>query len=223
MVGAGPGDPSLVTRAGARALSQADVLVVDRHGTDAVAALAPPDSERVYVGRLDGGAAWTVEAVVDLLVERAERGLRVVRLKSGDPFVCCRGPEEHAGLLARGVEVDVVAGVTSATAAGLLAARPGGPSITIASGNVDGVAVAVDWAGLADPAVALVVLTGRSRQGVIAAGLMAGGLAPDTAAALVHGATHSSAQVRRVDLADLATTRLPPPAALVIGGADARP
>ncbi len=222
MVGAGPGDPRLVTRAGARALGAADVVVVDRHATDAVADLAPAGAERVYVGRADGEPAWPVEAVVDLIAERAGRGLDVVRVKGGDPFVCSRGPEEHAALRARGVDVAVIPGVSAATAAGLVAACPGGPSIVIASGNVDDVAVAVDWAALAEPALPLVVLTGRSRQAEIAAGLQAGGLDPDTPATLVHGATLGSVRVQRTDLAGLGSTRLPPPAALVIGDERAR-
>ena len=90
LVGAGPGDPLLLTRRAARLLAEADVVVADRPSTDAVAALAPPGAERCYVGRTPDGDAWPLRRVVDLLEAHARAGRRVVRLKSGDLFVCSR-------------------------------------------------------------------------------------------------------------------------------------
>ncbi|HKE75232.1 MAG TPA: SAM-dependent methyltransferase [Acidimicrobiales bacterium] len=218
LVGAGPGDPRLVTRRAARLLAAADVVVVDRPSLDPVAALARPGAERVYVGRTSGGGrAWTTDAIADLLAERARAGRAVVRLKSGDPFVCSRGAEEMAALAERGVGCRVTPGVTAATAAPLAAGLPAGARVTIASGDRDPEAAPVPWEDLADPAASLVVLTGRAQQGEIARRLLAAGLPPDTPAAVVHAATRPDAEVVRTTLAGLGATRLPPPAAFVVG------
>ena len=115
LVGAGPGDPLLLTRRAARLLAEADVVVLDRRSLESIAALAPASAERCFVGRTADGPGWKTERVVELLVERATAGSTVVRLKSGDPFVCSRGGEEREALLQRGVACEVVPGVTAAT------------------------------------------------------------------------------------------------------------
>jgi siroheme synthase len=217
LVGAGPGDPRLLTRRAARLLDAADVVVVDRHSLDPVLARVRPDAERVYVGRTPEGRAWTTDAVADLLAERARAGRAVVRLKSGDPFVCSRGAEEVAALAARGVGCRVTPGVTAATAAPLAAGLVAGSTVTIASGDRDPDAAPVPWEDLADPAASLVVLTGRAQQGEIARRLLAAGLPPDIPATVVHAATRPGTEVARTTLAALGGTRLPPPAAFVVG------
>lgn len=217
LVGAGPGDPLLLTRRAARLLAGADVVVADRPSLDPVLALARPGSERVYVGRTADSRAWTTDAVADLLAERARTGRAVVRLKSGDPFVCSRGAEEVAALAARGIGCRVTPGVTAATAAPLAAGAAPGRAVTIASGDRDPQAAAVPWEDLADPAAALVVLTGRAQQGAIAARLIDAGLAAGTPAAVVHAAGRTGTEVATTTLADLGSTRLPPPATVVIG------
>jgi siroheme synthase len=217
LVGAGPGDPLLLTRRAARLLAGADVVVVDRRSLDAIADLAPPAAERCFVGRTPAGPAWETGPIVDLLAERASRGLEVVRLKSGDPFVCSRGGEERQALLERGVECDVVPGVTAATAAPLAAGSSRGRSVTILAGNDDPSYPPLDLGTLADPTASLVVLTGRSRQGAIAAALVDAGLDPVTPAAIVSAANRAEERVVTVALGDLGRTRLPPPATLVIG------
>jgi siroheme synthase len=223
LVGAGPGDPLLLTRRAARLLAEADVVVADRHSAAPILALARPGAERVYVGRTPEGPAWTTDAIADLLAARARAGLAVVRLKSGDPFVCSRGAEEAAALAARGVPADVTPGVTAATAAPLAAGLARGTTVTVASGDRDPYAAPVPWDALADPAASLVVLTGRAQQGAIAARLVEAGLPADTPAAVVHAAARSGTRVAATTLAGLGATRLPPPAAVVIGADGAHP
>lgn len=222
LVGAGPGDPLLLTRRAARLLAAADVVVVDRPSLDPVLALAAPTAERVHVGRTAAAPAWPLDQVADLLAARARAGCRVVRLKSGDPFVCSRGAEEMAALAARGVACAITPGVTAATAAPLAAGAPRGATVTVASGDADRdpVAAAVPWEAVADPAASLVVLTGRAAQGAIARRLIAAGLPPATPATVVHAAGRATpARVAPTALAGLGATRLPPPAAFVVGPA----
>ncbi len=147
-------------------------------------------------------------------------GTTVVRLKSGDPFVCSRGGEEMAALRARGVHVEVTPGVSAATAAPLAAGMPRGRTVTFLAGNDDPVHPATDIAALADPTSSLVVLVGRARQGALARTLVAAGLDPTTPAAVVHGATRPDCQVIHTTLGDLGQHRLPPPATVVIGPAE---
>ena len=258
LVGAGPGDPMLLTRRAARLLAAADVVVLDRRSLDAIAALAPPAAERVLVGRADGRPAWDTEAVADLLADRAKGGGLahsttghgtgglgragnhqageatqppattdtppatgpgpvVVRVKSGDAFVCSRGGEEMAALLARGVHVEVTPGVSAATAAPLAARMPRGEAVTIVAGNHDPEHPLTDVGALADPTGSLVVLVGRARQGAIADALVAAGLDPSTPAAVVHAATRPGTRVVRTTVGALGAHRLPPPATVVIG------
>jgi siroheme synthase len=222
LVGAGPGDPLLLTRRAADLLAGADVVVADRRSSAGLLALARPGAEVVYVGRVDGQAARPLEDVADLLTAHARAGRVVVRLKAGDPFVCSRGGEEADELAARGIAVEVVPGVTAATAAPLLTGVPRGHTVVVASGDVDPVAPPVPWATLADPRSSLVVLTGRRHQGPIADALVDGGLDPATPATVVHGASRPTQQQRTVALRELGATRLPAPAAFVVGPVAAR-
>ena len=192
LVGAGPGDPLLLTRRAADLLARADVVVADRASAGPVLALAPPSAARHHVGRSAAGPAWDLDAIVDLLAAEARLGRTVVRLKSGDPFVCSRGAEEALALAARGVRCEVVPGVTAATAAPLAAGWRPGRTVTFAAGNADPVQPQLDLAALADPRAALVVLTGRARQANLADGLVAAGLPPTTPAAEVGRSTQPS-------------------------------
>jgi uroporphyrin-III C-methyltransferase len=201
LVGAGPGDPLLLTRRAARLLGAADVVVADRPSIDAVMALAPVTAVRQYVGRTRSEEAWSLEAIVDLLAGHARAGRSVVRLKSGDPFICSRGAEEVAALAARGVSCEVTPGVTSATVGPLAAGAPRGRTITVASGDDDPAAAPVPWAALADPTATLVVR----------------GRAPGTPTWVVHAAGRSGTRVAPTRLAALGSTRLPPPALVVVG------
>lgn len=219
LVGAGPGDPLLVTRRAARLLSEADVVVADQRATDPVAALAGPEAEHRYVGRTPEGPAWTLARIVDLLAGLAEAGRSAVRLVAGDLFVCSSAAEEMAALLARGVTVTTTPGVSSATAAPLAAGMttvPGTP-VTVVSGAEVMAGAPVDWSALADPGATLVVLAGRAHQRTIANRLLAAGGAPATPAWVVHAAGRPGARVAATDLAGLRSARLQPPTTAVIG------
>ena len=127
LVGAGPGDPELITVKGARLLAGADVVVYDRLAAPALLDLAPASAERIYVGKEPGRAAMSQAAIGELLVTEALTGREVVRLKGGDPFVFGRGGEELLACVEAGIEVEVVPGITSAVAAPGCGGHPGHP------------------------------------------------------------------------------------------------
>jgi siroheme synthase len=217
LVGAGPGDPDLLTRRAAHLLRGADLVVADRPSMDAVVDLAPDTAERRYVGRVGTEAAWTTDAIVELVAAAARADRQVVRLKSGDPFVCSRGAEEIAALAALGIACEVTPGITSATVGPLAAGARPGRTVTVVSGDDDPVAAPVDWAALADPTTLLVVLTGRAHQGRIADALTSTGLPESTPAVVVHAAGRAGTTVAPTTVAGLGRTRLGPPALMVIG------
>lgn len=124
LVGAGPGDPELITLRGARVLADADVVVYDRLVAPALLDLAPPGAERIYVGKEPGRSATPQREIERLLVERALKGHSVVRLKGGDPFVFGRGGEELAACADAGIACEVVPGVSAAVAAPAAAGIP---------------------------------------------------------------------------------------------------
>ena len=217
LVGAGPGDPLLLTRRAADLVGAADVVVADRRSNDPILTLAPAAAERVYVGRVDRQPPWSLDAIADCLAAHARAGRTVVRLKAGDPFVCSRGGEEVDALRARGIACEVTPGVTAATAAPLLVGLRLGAAVAIASGDDDPMAPPVPWSGLSDPAASVVVLTGRAHQGRIAAALVGAGLPVGTPVAVIHAATRPSQCHVRTDLAGLGATRLPAPALFVVG------
>ena len=228
LVGGGPGDPGLLTLAGFRALLDADVVVVDRLApTDLVNGLGP-DVEVVDVAKVPRGPAASQDDINALLVERATRGQVVVRLKGGDPFVLGRGGEEVDACVAAGIAVDVIPGVTSATAAPTLAGvtltrRGSTQEFTVASGHVPpgDPRSTVDWQRLARGNGTLVLLMAVANLGPIADALVAGGRPPATPAVIVENASLPEQRVvpaRLGDLADVATAqRVVPPAVVVVG------
>jgi uroporphyrin-III C-methyltransferase len=221
-VGAGPGDPALLTRAAVDALAAAEVVVYDRPSAEAVVALAPPGAERRCVGLARGQRALPQEEVTALLVELGSAGREVVRLKSGDPFVASRGGEEARALQDAGVPVRVVPGVSSAlgapAAAGIpLMVRQLSVTCTVVDGNDDPEhGTPPDWEAIAGVGGTIVVLTGRGRIRRIAARLVAGGLAEDTPVAAISAGSRPEQQVLRGTLTDLPAP-LPPPVTFVIG------
>jgi uroporphyrin-III C-methyltransferase len=221
-VGAGPGDPMLLTGAARAALAAADVVVYDRPSATAVVALAPPEAERRCVGLAPGQRAFAQDEVNALLVALGHEGRAVVRLKSGDPFVASRGGEEAEALRAAGIAVAVVPGVSSAlgapAAAGIpLMLRRLSVTATIVDGNDDPEhGVPPDWELLARLGGTLVILTGRGRIRRIAARLIAGGLPAGTPIAAISAGTRPEQRVLRGTLEALPAP-LPPPVTFVVG------
>lgn len=220
MVGAGPGDPDLLTIGGMRALSSADVVVHDRLVDDRLLDCAPAHAEIVAVGKCKGGG-WPQRDICALLIDRAVKGLHVVRLKGGDPFLFGRGGEEVIALRAAGVPVTVVPGVSSALAgpacAGVPVTHRGVSSVcTIVSGHgID----ELDWAAIAAAPGTLVVLMAASTAATVAAALLAGGRAASEPVAVVHAASTPTQAVAWLDLETLATEGcpLPAPSVIVVG------
>jgi uroporphyrin-III C-methyltransferase len=225
LVGAGPGDPGLLTVAAAERLRSARVVVYDRPSMDAIVALAPPAAEKHCVGRAPGQRALPQPEVNALLIELARAG-DVVRLKSGDPFVASRGAEEAVALREAGIDVRVIPGVSAALAAPAAAGIPLmlrqlSVTATFVDGNDDDEhAEPPDWAALARLGGTLVILTGRGRIKRTAAALIAGGRDPATPVAAVSAAARATQRVLRGTLEALPAP-LPPPVTFVVGPAAA--
>ncbi len=223
LVGAGPGDPGLLTRRGAALLAEAEVVVHDRLVTKEVLALAPPGAELIDVGKRPGDPDRQA-GINALLVRHGRAGRRVVRLKGGDPFVFGRGGEEAEALLEAGVPFEVVPGVSAAfgvpAAAGIpVTHRAASSTVTVVTGHLDdgGGSGGVDWEACARAGGTLVVLMGMGARRGIAERLGAAGLAPDTPVAVVAWGTTRDQQVARSTLEHLADVDLPSPAVIVIG------
>jgi uroporphyrinogen III methyltransferase / synthase len=223
LVGAGPGDPGLITVHGAEVLAQADLVIHDRLADSSLLELAPTRARRIDVGKAPGGPVHQDE-INDLLVTNGRAGLRVVRLKGGDPFVFGRGGEEALALQAAGVPFEVVPGITSAIAvpayAGVPVTHRGvATSFTVVTGHSrHAVDQETNWDALARTGGTIVVLMGVAHRAEIAERLMAAGLAVDTPVAAVRWGTRPEQTSIRVPLNRLGATPLEPPVTLVIGG-----
>jgi uroporphyrin-III C-methyltransferase len=226
LVGAGPGDPSLLTVAAAELIRRARVLVYDRPSMNAIVALAPAGVETHIVGLAPGRRALSQPEVNALLVELGHKHEEVVRLKSGDPFVASRGGEEAIALQDAGIAVQVIPGVSAALAAPAAAGIPlmlrqNSVTATFVSGDEDDEhAEPPDWHALGALGGTLVILTGRARIRRISAKLIEGGRAPDTPIAAISGASRETQRVLRGTLSDLPAP-LPPPVTFVVGAAAA--
>ena len=213
LVGAGPGDPGLITARGLELVRSCDVLVHDRLVCDELVEEAPPDAIRIGRERLDQ------DEVNRLLVLYGRRGLNVVRLKGGDPFVFGRGGEEALTLAEAGVPFEVVPGVSSLSAvpagAGIPVTHRGVSSqVTIANGQG-----ALDFDLLARAGGTLVLFMGLARLGEIAAGLVAAGLDPQTPAAVISAGTTPAQETVVATVATIAAAAegFRPPALIVVG------
>jgi uroporphyrin-III C-methyltransferase len=221
LVGAGPGDPELLTVRAVRRLREADVVLHDRLLDPAVLELVRPDAVVVDVGK-GPGESWTQAGIEALLVEHARAGRRVVRLKGGDPFVFGRGREEADALDAAGIAWEVVPGVSSAIAGPAAMGVPVTPRAVAASFTVVTWARAAgepepDWAALARIGGTIVVLMGAAARAEIASRLLAGGLDPTTPVAAVTDATRPGQSVAAGRLDELAALAVRSPAVIVIG------
>ena len=211
LVGGGPGDPELITVRGRRLLLEADVVVTDRLAPRSLLQALDPDVEIIDCGKSAHRHNLTQDEINAVVVDRAQRGKRVVRLKGGDPFVFGRGGEEVAACVAAGIAVQVVPGITSAIAAPAAAGIPVthrglAADFAVVSGHRDpGRAEAGwNWPELAVGPATLVVLMGMESLGAIAAELIEHGRPADTPAAAIHRATLPDQRVVRSTLGALA-------------------
>jgi uroporphyrin-III C-methyltransferase/precorrin-2 dehydrogenase/sirohydrochlorin ferrochelatase len=224
LVGAGPGDPALLTRAAVARLRAADLVLFDALVDERVLHLARR-AQRFYVGKRAGRHALAQPEINALMIRAARRGRRVVRLKGGDPFVLGRGGEEAAALVAASVPFEIVPGVTSAVAAPALGGIPvthrGVASAFLVVSGHDPAAFADAVSGVNDHGVTVVVLMGMAARGTLAATLVGRGWPAATPAAVVLDASRAGEDVWRGTLDDLATGRdgLPAdvPATIVVG------
>ncbi len=240
LVGAGPGDPELLTLRALRRLQAADVILSDDLIDNRVLALANPAARVLYVGKRGGCVSTEQRFIHELMIREARSGARVVRLKGGDPFMFGRGGEEIDALRDAGIEVEVVSGITAGIAApasiGIpVTDRRHAPGVAFVTGHsrrevdtgeaaeaaVTEGSQAPDWAALARSGLTLVIYMGLARAEVLTAALIEGGLAPDTPAAAI-SAAHTPQQRHAIcTLTTLAAclrdNAISSPAILVIG------
>lgn len=226
LVGAGPGDPGLVTLKAQRRLQEADVILHDRLVPPAVLALARRDATLIETGKQAGHHHTTQERIHELMREHALAGRRVVRLKGGDPFIFGRGGEELEFLRAEGIDYEVVPGVTAALAcaahAGIpLTHRDHAQSVRFVTAHCRHSIDALDWSALAQERQTLAVYMGVSGLDVLASRLVAQGRAPDTPVALVENGSRPEQRVVTATLATLPAAadgfKVASPALLIIG------
>ena len=222
LVGAGPGDPGLITVKGADVLRRADVVIYDRLSVASLLDLAPAGAERISVGKTRGVAPVPQDRINALLVEHGRRVGTVVRLKGGDPFVFARGGEEAEALLAADVPFEVVPGITSAIAVPAYAGIPvtmrnAALAFTVVTGHEDPASGPVDWDAIARVGGTIVVLMGAARIAAIARRLMAAGLDAGTPVAAIWWGTRAEQHVTRATLATISDHEVAAPSTIVIG------
>lgn len=198
LVGAGPGDPDLLTVKAARALREATLVLYDALVSKDVLALVPASADRVYVGKTSGHHSLSQEGIIELMLRLAGGGRRLVRLKGGDPYIFGRGGEEAQALAAAGIPFDVIPGISAAQGASAstgipLTHRDHAESLVYATGHLRGEGdertVDLDWQLLSRPRQTVVIYMGVGTLPVISTQLQAHGLAGSTPAAIIERAT----------------------------------
>ena len=223
LVGAGPGDPGLITALGLKALAEADYILYDALAHEAL--LSHSDAEKIYAGKRAGVKSCKQDEISDLLVRLAKEGHRVLRLKGGDPFVFGRGGEEAQALARAGVPFRIVPGITAGIGglayAGIpVTHRDTNHAVTFITGHgADGKLTKLDWAAVSRGAPTLVLYMARKFAGEIAQALLEAGRAPEEPAAIIANATRPDQEVVITTLAGLpaAAETAPALAVLVIG------
>ncbi len=227
LVGAGPGDPDLLTIKALRVLQTAQVVVHDGLVSDEILALAPVDARRISVAKRKSRHSYSQDEINRMLVAFARDGLNVVRLKGGDPFIFGRGGEELEACREAGISCHIVPGVTAALAAGAGAGAPlthrgSAQSVTFVTGHAaQGREPDLDWASLAKANQTVVIYMGLSQATPIAGRLMAAGRAPATPALIVENASRADERRIITTLSGLAEAAqaLSGPALLIVGEA----
>jgi uroporphyrin-III C-methyltransferase len=228
LVGAGPGDPGLMTIKGKALLENSDVVVYDALVSPQVLQMINPKAEQIYAGKRSGRHSLPQEEITALLTAKAREHAVVVRLKGGDPFVFGRGGEELEDLIANGIPVEVVPGVTAGVAvpayAGIpLTHRKYSSSVAFVAGHqaTPGPGWAVNWKALAQGAQTLVVYMGVQQLPQIVASILEAGRPPETPIALIRWGTTPQQQTLFADLGTVvervAQESFDPPAIIVVG------
>lgn len=228
LVGAGPGNPKLLTVKAVELIKQADVLIYDRLGvSNEVLAMAPETAERIFVGKRTGLHEVPQDKITELIVEKAKQGGTVVRLKGGDPFIFGRGGEEAEALVAEGIAFEVVPGISSSVSAPMYAGIPlthrdFAASVAIITGHRAGDAEKpVDWVKIANAVDTMVILMGvESLEGIVGK-LLAGGISPTKPVAMVESGTLPQQRTLISTLGkvveDAKTKGIKPPSVILIG------
>jgi uroporphyrin-III C-methyltransferase len=234
LVGAGPGDPELLTLRAHRLLGEADAVVYDSLVDPRILDLARPDSERVFAGKKAGGSCrWRQEDIDAIVIRLARAGKTVVRLKGGDPLIFGRGGEEAAALTAAGIPFSIVPGITAAVGAAAQAGIPlthraSSSAVVFLTGHEDPSKSdsAVHWEDYARIGATLCIYMGMHNLGAIAARLQSGGLPASTPAAAVEAATTEHRRSLTATLGTLAercrAENFSPPCLVIIGDVVAR-
>ncbi len=227
LVGAGPGDPDLLTFKALRLMQKAEVVLYDRLVTEPIMDLVRKDAERIYVGKQRADHAVPQQTINTMLLELAQQGKRVLRLKGGDPFIFGRGAEEIELLAEHGIPFQVVPGITAASGcasyAGIpLTHRDHSQSVRFITGHVKDGVLDFRWGEFVEDSQTLVFYMGLTGLPQICAQLIAHGKSPDTPAALIERGTQPQQRVHTGTLATLETIvaqeSVTPPTLLVIGG-----
>ncbi|MEP5214283.1 siroheme synthase CysG, partial [Sulfitobacter pontiacus] len=211
LVGAGPGDADLLTLKAQRRLLDADVIVYDRLVGPGILEYARRDAERIDVGKAPGKLSVSQARINEILIEHANAGKRVVRLKGGDPYVFGRGGEDQAALVAAGIPVDVVPGITAAVACAAairlpLTWRGENRSFTVLTGTAGDGAADHDWIALAKPGAAFSIYMGVRQAGHIQRQLLDAGIAEDTPVVVVENGTRADQKTAVGTIATLTRT-----------------
>jgi uroporphyrin-III C-methyltransferase len=226
LVGAGPGDPDLLTVKAARLIAQADALVFDHLVGEGIIDLARPDARRIYAGKQASRHTLPQEAINRLLVDLARQGLSVIRLKGGDPFIFGRGGEELETLAASGIPFEVVPGVTAAAGCAAysgfpLTHRDHAQSVIFVTGHLRDGTINLDWPVLARPRQTVVFYMGIGAAAEICRQMIDHGLPATTPAAVIRNGTLPSQQILLATLGTLpqriAEIGITPPALIVVG------
>jgi uroporphyrinogen III methyltransferase/synthase len=226
LIGAGPGDPGLLTMRAADLIARADFIAIDALVSDAIADRAPKTAEVVYVGKRASKHALPQDKINQLLIDEAKKGKVVVRLKGGDPFVFGRGGEEAEELSAAGVAFEIVPGISSALAGPAYAGIPVthrsyATSLTLVTGHEADESTGIKWEALAQLDGTIVFLMGFGNLAAITQNLIANGVSPDRSAAVISKATTPEQRTITGTLANIeervAAANLPTPALIIVG------